>query len=411
MRIEILDKRIKDDKSWFLGRISLWDYLSAVSVDNFEFDIQRGIVKNRYLDSILSSISNKEPIPPITITTDKYIDLGNSCIEVLNDDFNILDGLQRTYRLWLYKKISDMSEPKRDLFDNISHDLSEIISKLKESEFYIPGVISLLQIKSLLDNNNHINVSLIPTLYRSFYIYLYIWVGLDEKEIINKMLILNAGQRMVSINHQYELMFLKIFKDNKVTDKVNLIREKDKKYGKVKYGDRNLGDFIFSSVIIGIQSLIEGKPVRLSAENLEIGYNDEFISEEDVSRFFNQPFLNIYLESLYKIDSILNKYSDAYKKWFVKDTTLSGIMGAVGYYIKNIENIEYSAVIDKLLKAVNNEKCFNIDVFYSEYNKLSSTRINIGEKVRDAIFKYTLSLLNNEPIEWNKAFTLNQIEK
>lgn len=83
MRIEILDKRIKDDKSWFLGRISLWDYLSAVSVDNFEFDIQRGIVKNRYLDSILSSISNKEPIPPITITTDKYIDLGNSCIEVL----------------------------------------------------------------------------------------------------------------------------------------------------------------------------------------------------------------------------------------------------------------------------------------------------------------------------------------
>ena len=313
MRIEILDKRIKDDKSWFLGRISLWDYLSAVSVDNFEFDIQRGIVKNRYLDSILSSISNKEPIPPITITTDKYIDLGNSCIEVLNDDFNILDGLQRTYRLWLYKKISDMSEPKRDLFDNISYDLSEIISKLKESEFYIPGVISLLQIKSLLDNNNHINVSLIPTLYRSFYIYLYIWVGLDEKEIINKMLILNAGQRMVSINHQYELMFLKIFKDNKVTDKVNLIREKDKKYGKVKYGDRNLGDFIFSSVIIGIQSLIEGKPVRLSAENLEIGYNDEFISEEDVSRFFNQPFLNIYLESLYKIDSILNKYSDAYK--------------------------------------------------------------------------------------------------
>lgn len=411
MRIEILDKRIKDDKSWFLGRISLWDYLSAVSVDNFEFDIQRGIVKNRYLDSILSSISNKEPIPPITITTDKYIDLGNSCIEVLNDDFNILDGLQRTYRLWLYKKISDMSEPKRDLFDNISYDLSEIISKLKESEFYIPGVISLLQIKSLLDNNNHINVSLIPTLYRSFYIYLYIWVGLDEKEIINKMLILNAGQRMVSINHQYELMFLKIFKDNKVTDKVNLIREKDKKYGKVKYGDRNLGDFIFSSVIIGIQSLIEGKPVRLSAENLEIGYNDEFISEEDVSRFFNQPFLNIYLESLYKIDSILNKYSDAYKKWFVKDTTLSGIMGAVGYYIKNIENIEYSTVIDKLLKAVNNEKCFNIDVFYSEYNKLSSTRINIGEKVRDAIFKYTLSLLNNEPIEWNKAFTLNQIEK
>ena len=57
MKIEILDKKlIENQQSWFLGKISLWDYLSAVEQDNYEFEIQRGIVKNRYLDSILDSI-------------------------------------------------------------------------------------------------------------------------------------------------------------------------------------------------------------------------------------------------------------------------------------------------------------------------------------------------------------------
>ena len=72
MKIEVLDKKINDGKSWFLGKISLWDYLSSVKPQNFDFDVQRGIVKNRYLDSILQSINTNEAIPPLTITVNSY---------------------------------------------------------------------------------------------------------------------------------------------------------------------------------------------------------------------------------------------------------------------------------------------------------------------------------------------------
>ena len=282
---------------------------------------------------------------------------------------------------------------------------------LQES-IYIPGVLSVSFIKNLLDNKSTVNVSTIQELYKGFDIYLYIWCGLEEKDIIKKMLILNAGQRKVSIGHQYELMFLKIYKDYNLFDKVKLVREKDECYGKTKNGDRKVGNFIFSTTIIGIQSLIAGKPMRLSSDNLELDSEDDYISEEEVNQYFNQPFINLYLESLYKFDDKLCKYDKQYLKWFVKDTTISGIMGAVGYYLRastGIFNMDsFSGTIVKLLKELEKKDYFQLNKFYLEYNNLSSTRINIGDKVRDAIFRYTLSVLQGNIIKWAEAFNTNK---
>lgn len=54
MKIIVLD--ISEDSQWVLGKVSLWDYLSCLTHDDFDYDIQRGIVVNPYLDSILSSV-------------------------------------------------------------------------------------------------------------------------------------------------------------------------------------------------------------------------------------------------------------------------------------------------------------------------------------------------------------------
>lgn len=409
MKIEVLDKKIGEKKSWFLGKISLWDYLSSVKSQNFEFDIQRGIVKNRYLDSILQSININEAIPPITIIVDSYKNEEEGAFININDDkFNILDGLQRTYRLWLYKKIAEIAHLKYDLFGKVSYNISDIISKLKEWEYYIPGIISVSQIKTLLNNDNPINVSRIESIYKKFYIYLYVWCGLDDKEIIQKMLILNAGQRKVSIGHQYELMFLQIMKEeNILPNNVKLIREKDEKYSLVKTGKRKIGEFIFSSTIIGIQSLIAGKPIRLSPDNLELGIEDDYISENQVTQYFCQPFLNIYFKSLYEIDDQLSQMNSEYKKWFVKDTTISGIMGAVGFVLKEMKEdytILYKQIIEKLKDKIKYRNGVDIDKFYLEYSKLSSQKINIGDKVRMSIYNYTLALLSDKEITWSEAF-------
>lgn len=410
MKIEILDKKlIENQQSWFLGKISLWDYLSAVEPDNYEFEIQRGIVKNRYLDSILDSIYKKEVIPPITITTNEFeLTEDNYSLIIDKGKFNILDGLQRTYRLWLYKEIAEIATSNMDLFGE--YDIKAIVSKLKDNKYYFPGVIPIIQIKELLNTYKDINVSKIPQIYEEFDIYLYIWSNLCEKDIVNKMLILNAGQRKVSINHQYELMFLQVLKDMHIPNNIKLIREKDSKYGSVRIGNREIGEYIFSSTIIGIQSLIEGRPIRLSPDNIEIGVEDNYISKDKVDRFFNQPFLNIYFNSLIDLDKSLNKYGNDYKKWFVKDTTISGIMGAIGANLKDIYDDysnKYKDVIKSLCQKINASDCFNIQDFYIEYNLLSSTKINIGDKVRDAIFKYSKALIKGENIRWKDAFNSN----
>lgn len=407
MEIKILDEKRNGDQLWFLGKISLWDYLTSVSVDKFEFEIQRGIVKNKYLDSILLSIKKDEAIPPITITANTITDIKDYKGIIIDDEsFNILDGLQRTYRLWLYKKIAELAtSSSKNLFED--YDLSNIIDKLKSANYYIPGVVSFSQIKSLLDKSESINVENIDSIYKRFDIYLYVWTGLDEKENIKKMLILNAGQRKVSINHQYELMFLQVFKDKKIPDNIKLFREKSPEYGQVKRGHRNIGEFLFSSTIIGIQSLIDRKPVRLSSDYIEIGADDDFVSAEQIDRFFNQPFLDVYLNSLHQIDSSLCNKNDEYKKWFVKDTTISGIMGAIGYklHIKSDDFISnYKSQINKLLIEISRNNCFKLEEFYSEYNKLSSTKINIGDKVRNAIYKYTQGILSDADIKWSEVF-------
>lgn len=406
MKIKILDrKQIDGQQSWFLGKISLWDYLSAVEPNNYEFEVQRGIVKNRYLDSILDSIHRREVIPPITITTNELEFAEDNYITIESGKFNILDGLQRTYRLWLYKKLFEISISNKDLFGECS--VHTIVSELKTAEYYFPGVISIAQIKEILDTNNPINIDIIPHIYMDFDIYLYIWSNLNEKETVNKMLILNAGQRKVSINHQYELMFLQVLKDMHIPDTISLIREKDLKYGAIRRGNREIGEYIFSSAIIGIQSLIEGRPIRLSPDNIEIGVEDNYISKDKVDKFFNQPFLNIYLNSLIDLDTSLNKYGDEYKKWFVKDTTISGLMGAIGSKLKEVSldySDKYREEIKSLCKKIDMLDCFNIQDFYIEYNLLSSTKINIGDKVRDAIFKYSKALIEEKNISWKDAF-------
>ena len=408
MKVEILETKNVQGRLWFLGKISLWDYLSSVTLDNFEFDIQRGIVKNRYLDSILLSVQKNEPIPPITITIDQEEVKGNELL-IKDCSFNILDGLQRTYRLWLYKKIADIAlrTQSEDLFGNIMYDITSVINELKNSSYYIPGVLSVSFIKQLLDLNNNINVSLIPEIYQHFDIFVYVWSNLDQKEIVNKMLILNAGQRKVSITHQYELMFLQIFKDKKLYEAVRLVREKEDSYGKVRRGEREIGEFIFSSVIIGLQSLIMGKPMRLSPDNLELNDEDDYVSEDDVNKYFNQPFLNIYLRSLYDIDNLLCSYNRQYYIWFVKDTTISGIMGAIGSFLGAAGNdfdFRFQDISNIFLEKLHNHNYFNLEQFYFEYNNLSSSRINIGDKVREAIYKYTLSILQDNKIEWSTAF-------
>ena len=80
--------------------------------------------------------------------------------------------------------------------------------------------------------------------------------------------------------------------------KINLFREKDAKANEIKRGNRDIGEFMFSSIIVSLQSLVEGKPLRVSTEKLiDIEFQD---NEETPDNIFNSVFNSEYIELFLK---------------------------------------------------------------------------------------------------------------
>lgn len=75
MKIDLYKARKVDDgRTFYIGAGKLYDYLSELRTDFFNFDIQRRIVVNSYLDSIGDTVRNNIPFPAITLTTQTAIE-------------------------------------------------------------------------------------------------------------------------------------------------------------------------------------------------------------------------------------------------------------------------------------------------------------------------------------------------
>ena len=84
MKLKILDRK----EGWILAKVSLLDYIEALSEQNFNYDIQRGIVNNPFLDSILDAVVEKKSLPPISLVTQKK-ESSTNVVEICS--FNILN--------------------------------------------------------------------------------------------------------------------------------------------------------------------------------------------------------------------------------------------------------------------------------------------------------------------------------
>ncbi|WP_317577327.1 hypothetical protein [Segatella copri] len=403
MNAVILDEL--QERNWVLCKVSLWDYLESVNPDtSFDFEIQRGIVKNVYLDTILDSVVSNEPFPPLTLLVNTINKVDN---QIVIDDFSILDGLQRTYRLWVYKQILEIAK-KPDLFEGTHwKNLSESIREIKSQVPDVAKVVPFSILQKLFSAGSNISLGKLEAAFRNYNLYIYIWGNLGEKEIVNKMLLLNAGQMRVSIQHQYELMFLRIFSG--LETPVVLVRSKEPIYASIKRGNREPGQFLFTTLVIGLRSFIEKKPIRLD-RNFNLN-DEESISEVNASFYFSKVKLEHFLNAIYEYDHKMSNQSENFKKWFVKDTTISSILAAVGCCIGkkcNNEDDFRKKALEELPIILNGKlgdvSKFRLDEFEEQYERLSSVKINIGNVLRKAIFNYCVSLILDNGMAWKEAF-------
>ncbi len=422
MNLYILESKKIENRTWYLCKGNLLEYIESLKEDFYKFAIQRKIVKNQYLDGLYTTIQAGDPIPTITLTyaSDSLDNIKNNTASINLENTEILDGLQRTFRLWAYNQIAKEYKSKQVI------NYRDFAKQIKSDNplFFDSGVISTRMLKAMIDSQEIENIQ---SVFSKFDIYFTIWTGLSEKEVIKKMLVLNAGQKSVSKTHQFELLFLHFYDDETksvkrpnglpITTPVQLFREKDPEANNIKKGARNIGDFMFSTIIVTLQSFVEEKPLRVSTEKLITFEFDENETKESIyDIIFNHEFLLFYLEQLFELDKLISDNHKG-KEWFSKDTTLSGVFAAIGKMV-SVSTITTKADLHKKTEEVFNilqkqikDHGFNLENFTEEYNVLSSRSVNIGTFIRKVIMEYTLSLIKDESPNWKTIFNVVKEKK
>lgn len=401
MELRLFDIRnVSDSKSYILANCNLYNYLSELSPEAFNFEVQRRIVENKYLDTIAESVKNGIPFPAITLTCDRNpSSFQNNILDVSKCE--ILDGLQRTYRLWIlyiiHKLITD--HPTCDY--NEIHKI--IIEHRDYKDFVVPSIIKRSTLRNLMDNQNA-ELSAVIESFKRYEITLNIWFGLNNEDIIRQMLILNAGHKRVSNTHQFEIVYLHYFKNHllNIDNNIRILREKDHDYKKISSKDRLVGMYSLSSVMIAFQSYYYTIPQRIKRVNqivLDLDNSDVFTQ---YSELLIGSTLSDFINRLYILDKKLSKTPES-SYWFAKDTTLSGVFAAIGARTSSDTTYNDFSMLDTFISTVRTED-LALNDYQLAYDNLSSTRINVGAKVRKAIYIAFRDYEPGKKIDWFNAF-------
>lgn len=401
---KVLDSRQDDNGTCYLCQISLDEYVSNIPETYQDYEIQRGIVKNIYLDTLVETIVQKRHIPPIVLILQNYKKSTNK----LNiKDFKILDGLQRTFRLLAIKKTVDIAAR----ITNVKASLA--LSKFKFSRKFSNDLTSIdssseILRRLLLFKQENSQKELLK-LFSDNYQWFEAWSGLSPQDEIQKMLTLNAGHKPVSNRHQLELLFLNVLEriEENTSLKFKLVREKELSSTQFSK-NRKQGYYHFAHIITSLISLFGGKPVIPSSELIKKLQDSSSISEE-YPELSDYEFISEYIRSISKLDEIItSQYGKIGTLWMGREVTLTSIFAAIGTVSKENE-VEFTKTIRHLISLIErNNAILNLTNYEEARNNLELSKVNIGNVNRKAIYACILDLLrnnNNKTVKWNEYFS------
>lgn len=388
---------------------SLEDYITSIPERYTDYDVQRGIVNNVYLDRLTQTILEKRYIPPIVLIVEDYFIEKHQTI-IVENNFKILDGLQRTYRI---KSIFNALNIYIEELEN-GIDFSEF-TKFKLSKIYREkleindtNATILWNINKISKQNNY-DLKYLKLIFCDFKQWFEVWINLEKKEQINKMLLLNAGHKPMDLKHQLELLFLNIIPSDQLK---NFVRAKDINssffYKKKKIGQLHLSHFI--SALLAFEAT---KPINVDAKYLQNLQNDLDNELEKIKTYFEYENLIYLIDFTTKLDVMFAEHYSEENiglEWIGRETVLIGLFAAFGrfYKKKKEEGFSFSKSLDLIKEKIRkNIVIFKIDEFNSaKTTSIDITKVNIGN-----IFKYTTFnamcqfLLNNKTeINWDTLF-------
>ena len=406
MKVHILDKKEERDPNneesyskCYLCKVSLLEYVESIPEDYMGFEVQRGIVSNKYLDDLADTIRNKRHIPPIVLISDDFIVDGEDA-EVVK--FKILDGLQRTHRmkvifdtLTLMLKLGEISLIKENP-NKFSRKYSSKIKTIGSNSKLIRKLAGL----------NCESLSKASEFFEEGDIWVEVWVGLSREEQVRKMLMLNAGHKAVNIKHQLEILFSNtlLMLEELSSDGISFIREKEQT--SIQYSkSRTLGSYHYSHVISALVAISAGKLVVTNSDFVS-DVQSGVIEGVDLIEGFDFKFLKNIMDFLYALDmSIYRKFDGIGLQWIGREVVLVGLFGAIGSYSKE-HGVEIHCMLEKLLFKVDDiSEYLNIDGFERERNNVKLNKVNVGNVNRKAVYAAFTDFLNDSNFKgWGLYF-------
>lgn len=404
----ILDNIQEGDSTCYLIKCLLNEFVTSLSDDYKDYEVQREIVNNTYLDNLIDTVLLKKHIPPIVLVVDqKNIELEDNKVKI--NSFKILDGLQRTYRLKLIWDSLQFFKTELCISNEIlKQNRLQLSRKYSEKLNVINSNSKILELIVQYYNRNVTeNVEFDVDVCFNTFQWFEVWVNLKPQEEVYKMLILNAGHKPVKTQHQLELLFLNLIPIIKKTDlnDFELFREKESN-STMFSKNRKEGQFHFSHIITSLLSLIEGKPITANVNLVQKTQSSEYDTDL-LNKYFNYEFLYEFVKVLLELDkAVFSHYKDIGTKWLGREVSLVGIFAALGKYGEgnSISPLALLKILNE--KIVNNPTILNLTDFEKVRNSLDLSKINIGTANKNAIYNGLLSILNDKEtsITWVDYF-------
>jgi len=397
MKYEILDKKQESENTCYLIKSSVKEYISNLPADYDNYDIQRSIVSNAYLDKLVETVLRKGHIPSIVLvsTEDKSKIESN-----VFSHFKILDGLQRTHRL---KQIYDTKNLFQESIKEQTQGLSDfhIKRKFRDELAEINSSSNiLLAIKNYDDEFGEVSLN---ECFENNNQWFEVWSKLTREEEVSKMLILNAGHKPVDIKHQLELLFHNLLPIMEEVKSGNIKIVKEKETSSILFSkNRKIGHYHFPHIISALISFVEGKPVTTNSSLvLSIKENDDRLNS--FKRYFTYDFLEAFLHAIYTLDiAVSREFSELGIRWIGREVTLVSLFSVIGSLSKDISEMvrftEELALNVKKLNLIKYEEC---------RNNVNLSKVNVGKVNKKFIYQGLMSFSEtsfSQEIDWNNVF-------
>ena len=404
MKIQILDLFTESTAKCYLVKSTLEEYIKSLPEDYKDFEVQRGIVKNTYLDKLVDSILYKRHIPPIVLIYEKEIHAGDLKAEI--EAFKILDGLQRTYRL---KIIYETTK----LFFHLLTQNSDILEKKRiqlsrtyksELEAINSNSLILSKIIEFANANGGANVQ---NNFFETYQWFEIWTGLEAEEEVDKMLVLNAGHKPVKTQHQIELLFRYVLPllVNSMGNEIKLLKEKEISSASFSK-ERQVGQYHFSHLITALLSFFEGKPITGNVTLIQKAQN-EYYADQLFDGMMQYEVLNKFVVLIFELDKRLTAlFKNQGTKWIGRETSLVGLFAAAGLIMEKNGLTPIDALNKIEDKILNNAEILDIPGYEAQRNNQNLAKINIGSVNKGAVYQAVYAVLTEKvtKINWGNFF-------